>query len=95
MLRGAFGFLLDGKRVEAPAGTHLLVPKGHPHTFWNACGDTASCLIILSPAGFERYFRELADGLAANDSEEAALEVRRELSIRYDIEVLGPPVDPR
>jgi mannose-6-phosphate isomerase-like protein (cupin superfamily) len=95
VLAGTFGFLLDGQRLEAHAGTHVLVPTGHPHTFWNAGAETASCLIILSPSGFEQYFRDLAEGLAARDSDEAAIEVRRELSGRYDIEVVGPPVDPR
>jgi mannose-6-phosphate isomerase-like protein (cupin superfamily) len=95
VLAGTFGFLLDGQRIEAHAGTHVLVPRGHPHTFWNACAETATCLIILSPSGFEQYFRDLAEGLAVDDSDEAAIEVRRELSARYDIEVVGPPVDPR
>jgi hypothetical protein len=70
-----------------------LAPKGHPHTFWNAGEDTARCLIVLSPPGFEACFRELADGLAAAVSEEGAMAVRQRLSRRYDIEVVGPPPD--
>jgi oxalate decarboxylase/phosphoglucose isomerase-like protein (cupin superfamily) len=93
VLEGTFVFLLDGERIEAPAHTHVLVPKGVSHTFWNAGPGSASCLIILSPAGFEQYFRELAAGLAGSDSDDAAMQVRRELSSRYDIEVVGPPVD--
>jgi oxalate decarboxylase/phosphoglucose isomerase-like protein (cupin superfamily) len=95
VLTGTFGFLLDDARIEAPAGTHVLVPRGRPHTFWNAGGETASCLIVLSPAGFETYFRELAEGLALVGSDEEALQVRRRLSAKYDIEVVGPPVEPR
>jgi len=94
VLAGTYEFLIDGQRIEAHAGTHVLVPRGHPHTFWNAGAKTAICLIILSPAGFEDYFRDLAEGLAANGSDEAAVDVRRTLSARYDIEVVGPPVDP-
>jgi len=95
VLTGTFGFLLDDERIEAPAGAHVLVPKGHPHTFWNAGDETASCLIILSPAGFDAYFRELAEGLAATESEEAAMQLRRQLSAKHDIEVVGPPVEAR
>jgi hypothetical protein len=62
-----------------------------PHTFWNAGNETSSCLIVLSPPGFEGYFRELADGLATAESDEAAMVVRQRLSTRYDIEVVGPP----
>jgi mannose-6-phosphate isomerase-like protein (cupin superfamily) len=93
VLDGTYSLLLDGARFDAAASEHVLVPKGHPHTFWNAGNETASCLIVLSPAGFEAYFRELADGLATAESEQAAIEVRRRLSARYDIEVVGPLPD--
>jgi oxalate decarboxylase/phosphoglucose isomerase-like protein (cupin superfamily) len=92
VLSGTFAFLLDRERIDAPAGTHLLVPKGRPHTFWNIGGETSRCLILLSPPGFEAYFRELAAGYAAVESEEEATELRRQLGARYDIEVVGPPV---
>jgi mannose-6-phosphate isomerase-like protein (cupin superfamily) len=93
VLAGTFDFLVDGKRVGAGAGGHVLVEKGRPHTFWNEGAETARCLIVLAPAGFERYFHDLADGLAASDSDDAVVDVRRALSGRYDIEVVGPPVD--
>jgi hypothetical protein len=49
-------------------------------------------LITISPPGFERYFGELADGLAAaGDNAEAAMSVRKALSEKYDIEVVSPP----
>ena len=42
--------------------------------------------------GFERYFEELAEGLeAAGDDEQASMSVRKALSEKYDIEVVGPP----
>lgn len=31
-----------------------------PHAFWNAADESARALEIISPAGFERYFAELA-----------------------------------
>jgi mannose-6-phosphate isomerase-like protein (cupin superfamily) len=93
ILEGKFGLLVDGSVTNAGPGTHVLVPKGHPHTFWNSGPAAARCLIVLSPPGFEAYFRELGPLLALADSDEAALEARRGLSARYDIEVVGPPVD--
>jgi mannose-6-phosphate isomerase-like protein (cupin superfamily) len=93
VLEGKFGFLVDGLVTRAARGTHVLVPKGHPHTFWNSGHASARCLIILSPPGFEAYFRELGPLLAMADSDEAAVEARRGLSARYDIEIVGPPVD--
>jgi mannose-6-phosphate isomerase-like protein (cupin superfamily) len=93
VLEGTFRFLLDGARIDAGAGAHVLVPKGQPHTFWNASRESARCLVILSPADYAPYFRELADALAASDSDDPAMTVRQELSARYDIDVVGPPVD--
>jgi mannose-6-phosphate isomerase-like protein (cupin superfamily) len=92
VVSGTFGFLVDGVQASASPGTHVLAPKGHPHTFWNAGSTPARCLIILAPAGFEAYFRELAPLLAAAASEADTVEARRSLSARFDIEVVGPPV---
>ena len=90
VLSGTFAFLLAGQTLELSSGSHVLVPPKQRHTFWNAGDENASCLILLSPPGFELYFRELAEQLGADQSEEAALRVRRELSARHDIEVVGP-----
>lgn len=54
VLTGTYEFLLDDERIEASAGAHVLVPKGRPHTFWNAGGETANCLIVMSPPGGTR-----------------------------------------
>jgi hypothetical protein len=51
-------------------------------------------LIILTPPGFEAYFGELSRGLARVESEDAAMQLRKELSATFDIEVVGPPVAP-
>jgi len=93
VLEGEFGFQVDGAVTRAGPGTHVLVQMGRPHTFWNSGSAPARCLIVLSPPGFEAYFRELGPLLALADSDEAALEARRGLSARFDIEVVGPPVD--
>lgn len=93
VVHGTYGFVMDDERIQAAAGSHVLVPRGHPHTFWNAGRDSATCLIVLSPPGFENYFRDLADGLAEADSDETAMDLRRRLSATYDIEVVGAPVD--
>ena len=94
VLSGAFRFLVDGKTVDGPAGSHVLVRAGVPHTFWNAAGVPARCLIILSPPAFAPYFRELSLGLADAKTDEDSIEIRRRLSARFDIEVVGPPIKP-
>ena len=54
----------------------------------------ARCLILLTPPDFAPYFRELSAMLADVESDEDATEVRRVLSAKYDIEVVGPPIHP-
>jgi mannose-6-phosphate isomerase-like protein (cupin superfamily) len=90
VLSGTYAFLLDGVMVEAKAGAHVLVLRGHPHTFWNVGNDPARCLIVTVPPGLEGYFRELAQRLTGAESEEAATRARQELSARYDTELVLP-----
>lgn len=60
VLEGTLGALLGDAVVEAPPGTWVYKPRGQWHTFWNA-GDTPCHIIeVISPAGFENYFREIA-----------------------------------
>jgi len=49
-------------------------------------------LTLISPAGFEAYFAELAAGLARAASSDDAIALRNQLSTRYDVEVVGPPI---
>src|SRR6266581_1394476 len=92
VLTGTFRFLVDGATTDAAAGAHVLVRKGLPHTFWNPGAEPARCLIVLTPADFAPYFRDLSLGLSRAPSDEEAVRVRKELSARYDIEVVGPPI---
>jgi mannose-6-phosphate isomerase-like protein (cupin superfamily) len=59
VLTGALGALLGDAVVTAQPGTWVFKPRGQWHTFWKA-GDTPCEMIeVISPAGFEDYFREL------------------------------------
>ena len=58
---GTLGALLGEEVVTAGPGTWVFKPRGQWHTFWNA-GETPCTIIeVISPAGFERFFREVAD----------------------------------
>jgi quercetin dioxygenase-like cupin family protein len=92
VLEGTFGFQVGQRTVDAATGAFLVAPKGLEHAYWNQGATPARMLITMSPPGFERYFEELAEGLAAvGDDEEAAMSVRKALSEKHDIEVVGPP----
>ncbi|MFL5983143.1 MAG: cupin domain-containing protein [Gaiellaceae bacterium] len=60
VLEGRMGALLGDDIVEAGPGDLVYKPRGQWHTFWNAGDEPARILEIIAPAGFERFFAELA-----------------------------------
>ena len=84
VLEGRMGALLGDEVVYAEAGDLVFKPRNQWHTFWNAGDEPCRILEIISPAGFERFFRELVDlgGIA-----EATPEQFAELTQRYGLEV--------
>ena len=72
VLEGTLGALLGDEVVTAGPGTWVFKPRNQWHTFWNA-GDTPCEIIeIISPSGFENFFRELAEVYAADDGPDLA-----------------------
>jgi mannose-6-phosphate isomerase-like protein (cupin superfamily) len=83
VLEGTLGALLGDQVVEAGPGTWVHKPRHQWHTFWNA-GDTPVRIIeVISPGGFEDYFREIAE--AGGDLERVAA-VARAYSLEMELE---------
>ncbi len=60
VLEGEIGVQIGEEVRLARPGDLVFKPRGVPHAFWNATDELARALEIISPAGFERYFAELA-----------------------------------
>jgi quercetin dioxygenase-like cupin family protein len=60
VLEGEIGVQIGEEVLVARPGDLIFKPRGVPHAFWNAADEPARALEIISPAGFERYFAELA-----------------------------------
>lgn len=60
ILEGRVGLQLGEEVLVAGPGDLVFKPRGVVHAFWNAGDEPARLLEIISPAGFENYFRELA-----------------------------------
>lgn len=72
VLEGTFGFRAGERTFEGTAGAFVFVPRGLEHAYWNEGATPARMLITISPPGFEGYFEELTEGLAAaGDAAEA------------------------
>ena len=77
VLEGTLGARVGDHEVVAGPGSYVIKPCGLMHTFWNAGPDPVRLLEIISPAGFEKYFAELAD---AGDPSR-----RQELAAKYGL----------
>ncbi len=73
ILEGRVGLQLGDEVILAGPGDLVFKPRGIPHAFWNAGDEPARLLEIISPAGFENYFRELAPLLAAEPRDASAI----------------------
>jgi len=92
VLAGRLGVRIGDDVLEAGPGELVLKPRGIPHAFWNPGDEEARVLEIVSPAGFEQYFADLAPVLAAEGEPEfaalGAIQARYGLSM--DMESIGP-----
>lgn len=80
VLKGSLGALLGDDVVTAEAGAWVFKPRGQWHTFWNAGDEPCEIIEVISPGGFEDYFREVA--AAWGDRERFA-----EINQRYGLEM--------
>jgi quercetin dioxygenase-like cupin family protein len=85
VLEGRIGAILGEEVIFGEPGDLIFKPRHQWHTFWNA-GDTAARLLeIISPAGFERYFEELAElFLPGRPAPEVLAELRRRYGLESD-----------
>lgn len=60
VIKGRLGALLGDQVVTAETGAWVLKPRGQWHTFWNPDDTPCEIIEVISPAGFENYFREVA-----------------------------------
>jgi mannose-6-phosphate isomerase-like protein (cupin superfamily) len=84
VLEGRVGVQLGPDVLEVGPGDLLGKPRDVEHAFWNAGDEPARLLELISPAGFENYFRELAPLLAAAERDEAAI---GEVVARYGLDI--------
>jgi mannose-6-phosphate isomerase-like protein (cupin superfamily) len=84
ILTGRVGALLGEEVLEGGPGDLIFKPRNQWHTFWNAGDEPARILEVISPAGFEEFFRELSNMGGVG---EAPPEKLMELASRYQLEM--------
>lgn len=86
IVKGRVGALLGDDVVYGEPGDVIWKPRDQWHTFWNAGDTDASLLEIISPAGLEHYFEELAE-LVATFGGRPQPEKLGPLASRYGLEL--------
>ncbi len=60
VLSGTVGVLVGDEIGEARAGDWALKPRNVNHAMWNASQEPVRIIEVLTPAGTERWFEEIA-----------------------------------
>ena len=83
VIEGSLSVWIAGEWIEAPAGTALFLPRGVEHALL-AETERARVLSFFAPAGFERFYGEMAAV--------GPLDVGRLVTTaaRYGCEIAGP-----
>ena len=86
VIEGRIGAQLGAEVVYGKKGDLIFKPRNQWHTFWNASDEPARILEIISPAGFEEFFRELAaQGGVTGISDEGFAELRGRYGLEMDM----------
>jgi mannose-6-phosphate isomerase-like protein (cupin superfamily) len=88
VLAGRVRVWVGDAEFEGGAGTFVLAPRGVPHTYARQPVENLKLLVIVSPAGFERMFDDIALLSETEQNDPAALS---EIAARYGVQILGPP----
>lgn len=85
ILKGRMGAQLGDRVIEAGPGDFVFKPRDEWHTFWNPGDEECRLIEIITPAGFEAMFREMAeDPEAMTGDAAAALDAKYGLEVDYD-----------
>jgi quercetin dioxygenase-like cupin family protein len=80
VLEGEHVFTVDGTEFEAGPGDLVFGPRGVPHAQRRVVPRTGRILTMFSPAGFEGFFRDLAE--AGHSGQDGPEELTR-IAARY------------
>ena len=87
--QGQIGFRSGDREVVLGAGGYITKPRGELHAMWNAGKVPARLIEVISPAGLEHLFREVADLVETGPP--PALDTLVALAASYGVEFGDPP----
>ena len=87
VLEGEIGYRSNDQEVVLGPGGYIVKPRGEVHAMWNAGSTPARMIEVITPAGFERFFREFVEMTDAGRPDMAAI---AELGARYKLPFVQP-----
>ncbi len=87
VVAGRIGFRSEDREVVLSEGGYIVKPRGEVHAMWNAGDVPARMIEIITPAGFDKFFRELAAMNAAGQPEFSQI---IEVAARYELPFAEP-----
>jgi quercetin dioxygenase-like cupin family protein len=78
VLAGEIGFRSDDSEVVLGPGGYITKPRGQMHAMWNAGNEPGRIIEVITPGGFENYFRELGK-LLVEHADDPAGQILHEL----------------
>ncbi|MBI4339466.1 MAG: quercetin 2,3-dioxygenase [Chloroflexi bacterium] len=98
VLEGEVTVRMGGTARRATQGSFVLIPEDMPHTYRVVSRSAARLLTIYSPAGYEDFFREVGEAAQGKvlPPREHLPDMDRYVAgqIKYNSEILGPPLGP-
>jgi mannose-6-phosphate isomerase-like protein (cupin superfamily) len=97
VLEGVLTVRVGPRKVEAPPGSFVAIPRGVVHQPSNPGTEPTRVLLVFSPAGMDRFFEEAAEGripLQAVPEDPATLERLAAFTQRYGYEFAEFPPAP-
>ncbi len=89
ILSGRCRFWLEGETFERGAGETAFIARGREHTFRVISAEPSRHLVILTPAGFEGFFAEMAAGQFRIPED---MDMIGQSASRHHLRFTGPPL---
>jgi quercetin dioxygenase-like cupin family protein len=84
VLEGQVGFRSDEDEVVLGPGGYITKPRGQTHAMWNAGQAPARIIEVITPGGFEGYFRELSELLMGGEASGAFARLAAKYGMTYE-----------
>lgn len=87
VIEGRIGFRSEEREAVLSEGGYIVKPRGEIHAMWNAGDVPARMIEIITPAGFDKFFRELSEMNATGRPDMPQI---AELAARYELPFVEP-----